>query len=147
MPCLPNLVFRNCSCCDNVGGPSDRPSKEAGEAGVPPAGRTVGPTLLDVGGPSDRPSKEAGEAGVPPAGRTVGPTLKRYCCWGGFAQKVVVSDPLRSRQCRSRSSPSVRGTLNPSESGNVFSSSRRGRAAEGGRGSVMRTFCAKPPRL
>src|SRR5213594_1942907 len=29
-----------------VGGPSDRPSKEAGEAGVPPAGRTVGPTLI-----------------------------------------------------------------------------------------------------
>jgi len=31
--------------------------------------------VRDVGGPSDRPSKEAGEAGVPPAGRTVGPTL------------------------------------------------------------------------
>jgi 5'-methylthioadenosine phosphorylase len=28
----------------NVGGPSDRPFKEAGEAGVPPVGRTVGPT-------------------------------------------------------------------------------------------------------
>ena len=29
----------------------------------------------DVGGPSDSPFKEAGAAGVPPVGRTVGPTL------------------------------------------------------------------------
>ena len=38
---------------EGVGGPSDRPSQEAREAGVPPVGRTVGPTLKDVGGPSD----------------------------------------------------------------------------------------------
>src|SRR5437870_9845382 len=31
---------------------------------------------MGVGGPSDCPSKEAREAGVPPVGRTVGPTLK-----------------------------------------------------------------------
>jgi hypothetical protein len=30
-----------------VGGPSDGPSKEAGEASVPPASRTVGPTLIE----------------------------------------------------------------------------------------------------
>src|SRR5262245_33473351 len=31
---------------------------------------------MSVGGPSDRQVKEAREAGVPSAGRTVGPTLK-----------------------------------------------------------------------
>ena len=33
---------------DSVGGPSDRPIQEAGEAGVPSVGRTVGPTLNDA---------------------------------------------------------------------------------------------------
>ena len=31
----------------DVWGPSDGPRKEAGEAGVPSVGRTVGPTLID----------------------------------------------------------------------------------------------------
>src|SRR5262249_35721226 len=31
---------------------------------------------VDVGGPSEGPVKEAGEASIPPVGRTVGPTLK-----------------------------------------------------------------------
>ena len=62
---------------DGVGGPSHGRFKEAGEAGVPPVGGTVGPTLEDgVGGPSHGRIKEAGEAGVPPVGGTVGPTLK-----------------------------------------------------------------------
>jgi hypothetical protein len=72
---------------NGVGGPSDRPSKKAGEAGVPSAGRTVGPTLNGVGGPSDRPSKKAGEAGVPSAGRTVGPTLNN--AEEGCARKII----------------------------------------------------------
>src|SRR5438093_313605 len=71
-----NLLFYR-DLRPNVGGPSDSPVKEAGEAGVPAVGRTVGPTLENnVGGPSDSPVKEAGEAGVPTVGRTVGPTLE-----------------------------------------------------------------------
>ena len=67
-------------------GPSDRQPKEAGTAGVPSVGRTVGPTPRNgVGGPSDRQSKEAGAAGVPSVGRTVGPTLNETAC----ARKIL----------------------------------------------------------
>jgi mono/diheme cytochrome c family protein len=42
------FVCRPSSVATGVGGPSDRPFKEAGAAGVPAVGRTVGPTLTDA---------------------------------------------------------------------------------------------------
>ena len=64
---------------------------------------------------------------------------------GCFAHKVDEAGFLIDPLPPSAAVPLMEGDTNTSKINESYSPPREGRAAEGGRGSIGPTFCAKPP--